>query len=154
MEKTVLQQIIELLDKNHIEYKLTEHEPVRTSEEAAKVRGVDVKTGAKAMVVKSKDTYFLLVLPADQRINWKKVKSVLNVKDIRFATEEEAEKVTHVQMGAVPPLGNVLNLPTYFDESIKEIEIVNFNRGSRTHSISMKTIDLIDLVKPTFASFL
>jgi len=152
MEKSVLDKIVELLDNENIEYNLTEHEPVRTSEEAARVRGVDIKTGTKAMVVKSKDNYFLLVLPANKRISWRKIKDALGVKEIRFATEEEAEKVTKVQMGAVPPFGNILSLPTYFDEGITSIDQVNFNPGSKTHSISMKSADLIILVKPNIIS--
>lgn len=151
---TVLEQIVSLLNENHMDFIITEHKAVRTSEEAANVRGVDVKTGAKAMVVKSKDQFLLLVLPADKRINWKKIKAILEVKEIRFASEEEAEKVTHVEMGAVPPFGNILKLPTYFDESIQNIETVNFNPGSRTHSISMKSYDLISLVKPQIVSII
>ncbi|MEO6508342.1 MAG: YbaK/EbsC family protein [Patescibacteria group bacterium] len=146
---TVQEKIIKQLDENGIEYKLTEHEPVRTSEDAARVRGVDINTGAKAMVVKSKDTFYLLVLPAGQRINWRNVKTALGVKEVRFATEEEAEQVTGVKMGSVPPFGNIVGLPTYFDTSMHSIEEVNFNPGSRTHSIAMKTKDLIKLVQPS-----
>ena len=35
-----------------IDHKLTTHEPVKTSEEAAAIRGVSVDTGAKAMIIK------------------------------------------------------------------------------------------------------
>lgn len=147
-DTSVFDRIKQQLDSAGYDYILTEHEPVRTSEEAAKIRGVDLKTGAKAMVVKSKDQYFLLVLPANKRISWKKVKTVLGVKDIRFATEEEAEKVTQVQMGSVPPFGNILQLPTFFDSEILKIDQLNFNPGSRRHSISMKSKDLVNLVLP------
>lgn len=146
---TVLQKIIELLDKEKVEYKLTEHESVRTSEEAAKIRGVELKTGAKAMVVKSKDTYYLLVLPADRRLDWKKIKSLLEIKEVRMATEEEAEKATDTKVGSIPPFGNILGLKTCFDQGISENEYVNFNPGSKTHSIHMRSDDLIRLVKPT-----
>ncbi|MDQ3098361.1 MAG: hypothetical protein M3Q44_01290 [bacterium] len=47
------------------------------------------------------------------------------------------------------PFGNILGLPTYFDTAIQENELVNFNPGSLTHSIQMKSIDLIRLVDPT-----
>jgi prolyl-tRNA editing enzyme YbaK/EbsC (Cys-tRNA(Pro) deacylase) len=150
---TVFDKILLQLRENNIEFKLSEHEAVRTSEEAAKVRGVDIKTGAKAMVIKAKDKYALFVLPADQKINWRKVEKILSVKHLRFATEEEAEELTTVQMGAVPPFGNILNLLTYFDEGLLQNEVVNFNPGSKTHSISMKAKDLVELVKPTIVSF-
>lgn len=102
---SVLEKILALLEEHNIPYKLTEHEPVRTSEEAAKIRGVALKTGAKAMIVRDKDDYYLLVLPADNRIDWKRMRAILHVGNLRLATEEEAENIAHVKMGSVPPFG-------------------------------------------------
>ncbi len=148
----VFEKIKQLLDAQKVQYTLTEHEPVRTSIEAAQIRGVDLSTGAKAMVVKANNQYYLIVIPADRKIDWKLVKSLLNTKEIRFATEEEAEQVTQVKMGSVPPFGNILGLPTYFDQLIRDKETVHFNPGSLRHSIGMKAADLIRLVSPTISS--
>ncbi len=150
---TVFEKIINLLESKHVAYKLTEHAPVRTSEEAARIRGVPLKTGAKAMIARCKDDYYLLVLPADKQIDWKRLRSILQVRDIRLATAEEAEQVAQVQMGSVPPFGNVLELPTYFDTGLFENEVVNFNPGSITHSIAMQSADLRALVTPGVDSF-
>ena len=150
---TVFEKIINLLESKHVAYKLTEHAPVRTSEEAARIRGVPLKTGAKAMIARCTDDYYLLVLPADKQIDWKRLRSILQVRDIRLATAEEAEQVAEVQMGSVPPFGNVLGLPTYFDQGLFENEVVNFNPGSITHSIAMQSADLRALVTPSVDSF-
>ena len=150
---TVFEKIINLLESKHVAYKLTEHAPVRTSEEAARIRGAPLKTGAKAMIARCKDDYYLLVLPADKQIDWKRLRSILQVRDIRLATAEEAEQVANVQMGSVPPFGNVLGLPTYFDQGLFENEVVNFNPGSITHSIAMQSADLRALVTPIVDSF-
>lgn len=145
---SVLEKITELLNQNHIAYKLTEHEPVRTSEEAARVRGTDIHSGAKAMIAKSGTTYYLVVLPADKKIDWRKLKEVISVKDISLTSLDEAEQLTGLKMGAVPPFGNILNLSTVFDQEIANIENVNFNAGEQTRSISMTSKDLIALVQP------
>ena len=54
-EMSVFEQILALLEKHNIPYKLTnkltKHEPVRTSEEAARIRGAALKTGAKATTI-------------------------------------------------------------------------------------------------------
>lgn len=150
---SVFEQILTLLEKNNIPYKLTEHVPVRTSEEAARIRGAALKTGAKAMIIRGKDSYYLLVLPADKQIDWKHMRAILHVSNLRLATEEEAESVAHVKMGSVPPFGNILGLPTYFDEGLFENDVVNFNPGSTTHSIAMKSADLQTLVSPIVVSF-
>ncbi len=149
---TVFEQIRKLLEENHIAYHLSEHEKVRTSAQAAAVRGGDAKTGAKAMVAKANDTFILCVLPGNCFIDWKKVKSYLGVKRIRLATEEEAENLTHVEMGSVPPFGNVLGLATYMDPKVLENEWINFNPGSRVHTIQMRSSDLVKLVEPVMVS--
>lgn len=150
---TVFEKIVQLLDKHKIEYKLSEHELVKTSEEAAKVRGTEIKTGAKAMVAKDKDKYYLFILPGNLRIDWKKVKDLLSVKDIRLATVEEAENLTHLEMGCVPPFGNILEVEAYLDKKLLENEYVNFNPGSRVHSINMKAQDLVNLTNPYINEF-
>ena len=146
----VFEDIKKLLDDNKVEYRVDEHEPVRTSEQAARIRGVELKTGAKAMVIKADGKYCLFVMPADKKVDWKKARTLLKAKEIRFATEEEAEKVTHVKMGSVPPFGNVMGLPTYYDRDLMTNELINFNPGSVTHSIYMRSTDLARLVNPIF----
>ena len=152
MDSTVFEKIKNLLDSNSVEYILSIHEPVRTSEEAAQIRGTDIRTGAKAMIVKAQDSYYLCVLPASKKLDWKKVNSLLRAKNARLATVEEAQTVTTVQVGGVPPFGNVMNLSTYFDETLLSLERVNFNAGLKTHSVSMLTKDLVKLVVPTICS--
>ena len=144
-------QIIKLLNDHHINYQLTEHLPVRTSQEAANQRGVLLSSGAKAMIVKSKNQFILVVVRADHLINWKKLKKILQVKSIRLATETEAETITGLKMGSVPPFGNLMKLPTYFDQQLFEQPVLNFNIASRSHSIQMNSADLFKLVKPTIA---
>jgi prolyl-tRNA editing enzyme YbaK/EbsC (Cys-tRNA(Pro) deacylase) len=151
-DKMVFTKIKHLLDENNISYHLSEHEAVTTSEEAAKIRGVELKTGAKAMICKSKGEYFLIVLPADQRINWRLVKEELGRKDISLASTEQAEAVTGCKRGSVPPFGNILGLETYYDRKLLENDLVNFNPGSLTHSIQMKCTDLVKIVNPKMIS--
>ncbi len=48
----IFDKLTKLLAEKKVEFKVTEHVPVKTSEEAAKVRGVSVASGAKAMLLK------------------------------------------------------------------------------------------------------
>jgi Ala-tRNA(Pro) deacylase len=45
--------------------------------------------------------------------------------------------------GAVPPFGRLFGLRTIYDESLLEVETVNFNAGTHTESIAMSRADLI-----------
>lgn len=52
---SITKTITDLLTQNNCWFKTFEHEPVRTSEEAAKIRpGYTLKQGAKALIVRVK----------------------------------------------------------------------------------------------------
>jgi Ala-tRNA(Pro) deacylase len=149
----VYQSIIELLNKQHISYKTFSHEAVLTSEQAAKVRGNKLEQGAKAMLLRSEGTFVLAVISAAKQIDMKKMKNILDTKSLSFATPEEVMKITGCEIGAVPPFGNLFDIPVYCDVSIQQQEKIDFNAGLRTHSIEVKSEEYIALVHPKVAEF-
>jgi prolyl-tRNA editing enzyme YbaK/EbsC (Cys-tRNA(Pro) deacylase) len=146
--------IRELLDKEQLKYKFFEHEAVRTSEEANKLRpDYKLKQGAKAMIVRIKKdrekSYAMLVLPGDKRFDNRKAKQALGVKDITFASEEEVTEITRgIKLGGVPPFGNLFKLKVIVDPSLFENEEIIFNCGDKQASIAMKSEDYKKIVKP------
>lgn len=129
--------IIRLLDEAHIEYEKSEHEPVHTSEEAAAVRGVSMHQAAKALLFKTKEGNFvLLVLPGDMRADSRKLKEHLHTKGIRFATPEEVVEQMGCTIGACYPLGIVAGLRTLVDKSLGQNKEIFFNPGR--HDVSLK----------------
>ncbi len=151
----VVNKIVSLLKENQYWFESFEHEPVRTSEEAANVRtGYSLDQGAKAMIVRIKKTesdkvFVMLVVPANLRFDERKVKDCFGAKDIRFASEEEVEKITGgVQPGGVPPFGNLFGLEMIVDPKLLDNEKMIFNAGDRRFSVAMKSEDYAKLVKP------
>ncbi len=154
MEHPVAQQITDLLRQHDCWFEQFEHEPVRTSEEAAALRdGYTLQQGAKAIIIRAKipnegKKFMMLVMPADQKFDSSKVKQALHAKDIRFATEEEVAEITNgVKPGGVPPFGNLFGLEVISDESLYANEKIVFNAG-RTTSIGMRSADYKLLVRP------
>ncbi len=146
-----MRELTDFLKKNGIFYELNTHEPVYTSEQAAKVRGVLLKTGVKAMVLKGKD-FILALVPGDKKVDIRKLGKITG-NEIRFAKPSEVLEVTGCEVGSVHPFGNLFNLKVYADPRILESKFINFNAGLHTHSIKMKSKDLIDLVKPELGNF-
>ena len=139
-----------LLARNGITYQVFEHEPVYTSEQAAQIRGVELKTGVKALVLKTEEgDYVMGLVAADRRVDLKKLAEIVKTKKLRLASPQEVLKITGCEVGSVHPFGNLHNLPTYLDKSIVENDMVNFNAGLHTVSLSMKREDLIKAIKPT-----
>ena len=154
----VVSKILNLLKTNNCWHETFQHDPVRTSEEAAKTRpGYTLHQGAKAMIVRVKTPqpkFAMLVLPADLRFDNGKVKAFLGAKDLRFASEQEIGELTGgVQPGAVPPFGNLFGLDIIADPALFENEKIVFNAGDRRFSVAMKSEDYKRLANPQVASF-
>ncbi len=140
---TVHARLLALLRAGAAEFELTRHDPVTTSAEAAAVRGAALRSGAKAMLVKTRAGLVLAVLPGDRKVDWKLLAPLVGGKGARFATDEELREATGLSKGAVPPLGALFGLRTIYDAGLLEVEVVNFNAGTQTESVAMARDDLI-----------
>lgn len=144
--------IVRLLSQAHVDYQEVEHEPVYTSEQAAAVRGVDLAQGAKSLLLKTKESGFVLVvLPGDQRLDSKKLKAHLKSKSIRFATPDEVVSRMGCEIGACYPFGVVAGLPTVVDSRLAERRIISFNPGRHDATISLAYTDYAELAFPAVA---
>ncbi|MEM3154282.1 MAG: YbaK/EbsC family protein, partial [Candidatus Woesearchaeota archaeon] len=110
MSRAVFERIKKLLDDNKIQYVVLTHEPVYTSEQAAKMRGkgieIGLKRGAKAMIFKCKDKFVQCILPANKIVDVKKLKALVGCTP-KLASPEEVLKLTDCEIGSVPPFGNL-----------------------------------------------
>lgn len=156
----VVAEILSILDRAHAWYETFEHEPVRTSEEAAAIRtGYTINQGAKALIVRAKHPgrgkhFVMFVLPGGQRFDQAKVKALFGFTDLRFATEAEVGEITGgVLPGGVPPFGTLFGLPVYADESLFLNERIVFNAGDRRFSVAMLAADYTTLVAPIRGAF-
>ncbi len=153
MSNSVTSRIQELLREHDVTFTFKEHAPVKTSQEAAAVRGTPLHEGAKALVFAADETTVLAVVPADKRVGTRAFKRAFGIKNLRMLTPEELRELTGLPVGAVPPFGSVLNLPTYVDNGLLENERISFNAGSRTASIVMACRDYIAVEQPTLGEF-
>jgi len=140
-----------LLDRN-VQFKVLHHEPVYTSQEAARVRGVALASGAKALVCKVEDRFVMFVMPADRRLANKKIRKLLGVRKLRFAARDEVVELTGLLPGSIPPFGSLFGLPTWCDEKLAEQTQINFNAGDHAISIGMAYSDYVAIEQPTIAS--
>ena len=146
-------KLIAVLRAEGAAFRLMHHDAVTTSAEAAAVRGTELRSGAKAMLVKSKSGFVLLVLAADRKVDWKRIAPLVGGKGARFATDEELHAATGLTKGAVPPLCVLFGLRTIYDASLLDVDSLNFNAGTRTDSVTMARDDLIRIGGGEVASF-
>ena len=79
---------------------------------------------------------------------------MLDVKKIRFVTEQELSELTGgIQRGGVPPFGHLFGLQTYLDETLLKHHKIIFNAGDRRVSIAVFLKDYLAVEQPIHSSF-
>lgn len=146
--KGLSEAIRKLLSDNNVDFEYLEHEPTPTSEDSARVRGTKLEEGAKALILKGKKsgTNYLIVIQSHLQLDTKKVKAFIG-EDVEFEKPEVILEKYGVQIGGVPPFGNLIGIKVLLDEKILELEKVAFNSGTQTTSITMKSKDLLEYTK-------
>ena len=149
----VFSQITDLFDSCQIKYQVLHHDAVVTCEDAARIRGTKPEQGAKALVVCADGQPRLLVLPCSRKLDFKLYKSWQQVRDLRMATPDEVLQLTTLVIGSIPPTGNVMNLPTFVDETLLTQDQISFNAGDHKISIIMNSKDYLTAVNPAIGNF-
>ena len=153
MASTVFARIEELLQTAGVPYDVVEHEPVYTSEEAARVRGVPLSSGAKALVCKGEIGFVMFVMPAHLRLDSRQVRQVRGYRKLRFASRAEVLELTGLTPGCIPPFGSLFGLSTFCDRQLGENETINFNAGDHGISVSMRYADYVSLEDPELGTW-
>lgn len=149
MQLSIYEQLSELLTEKKVPFQTTRHDPVYTSEEAARVRGTTLASGAKALVCKTDDEFRLFVLPADRKLASSAVRRQLHIRSLRFANREEVLHITSLTPGSIPPFGSLFRLHTWCDQRLVDQPEINFNAGDHSVSISMRFEDFLAVERPT-----
>ena len=148
MSSTVLSRIEQLLQANQIPYDTMHHSPVKTSAEAAAVRGAPLASGAKALICKCDQEMVMFVMPANQRLASKSIRRQAGYKKLRFANKEEVWELTGLEPGSIPPFGSLFNIKTFCDPDLGDNEKINFNAGEHSVSISLRYDDYVSTESP------
>ena len=142
------QKITYILSGNNVQYKEYNHKPIFTLEESSKINGLNINSGAKSLLLRSKNDYYLIVLPGSKRLDSKKLKQKIGTKDLRFASPAEVYEVLGCIVGACYPFGSFANLRTIIDTAYLDITDITFNPGIHTKTISMPLLDYLRIENP------
>ena len=150
----ILTKLREFLDGQKVRYEVLSHRQAFTAQEVAQaqhVRGADL---AKVVMLRSGAQFIMAVLPAPHRIDLDRAKAAVDKPDLVFATEQEFQGLfPQCEAGAMPPFGNLYNLPVYVDTTLTRDADIVFNAGTHTQTVKMKYADFARLVQPKVCSF-
>ncbi len=132
--------LLEWLAQHGVHFELHEHPRTYTARETARVEHIDPATFAKAIGIVADDgKRALVVLDAMDHVSLRKVGRALNASHARLMTEPElAEACPGCDVGATPPVGELFGLPTYVDESIRNVPFLTFHAGSHIQAVRVE----------------
>ncbi|HSJ16833.1 MAG TPA: YbaK/EbsC family protein [Solirubrobacterales bacterium] len=134
------------LEKAGIAYEVVEHEQAFSAASEAVASGVRPDNAAKSVLLHDGDGYRLVVIQASDRLDLAKVRDLLDTSrgKLRLVTEEEmAADFSQFELGAIPPLGEMLPAPEIVDRRVLEHDRVLCNGGDHTHSVLLDPNDIV-----------
>lgn len=146
------QKLKRFLDEHEIRYVSIQHSAAYTAQETAASAHIPGRELAKTVIVNLDGKMAMAVLPATAMLNLDAIKRVAQVRGARLATEGEFKNMfPDCEVGAMPPLGNLYEMPVFVDEHLTEDDQIAFNAGSHRELIQMSYKDFHRLVQPTVA---
>jgi len=137
-------QLTDFLDEQKIPYRVKYHsKPVFTSEDAAIERGVRLSQIVKTMLLADGNDILVAVLQSHKRLDVKKLKKLSGHKNLQFMDKESIERRTGLIVGAVAPIGRVMEgIPLFVDPSVFDEEFLDISSGDPNAGLELHRDDL------------
>ena len=111
---------------------IVQTEPAGSAEEAAELQGIPLAALLRTIVVRrGQDDYVFVLVPADRRFDWPKLRAHLGVSRLSLPDADEARDVTGYERYTITPFGATRAWPVIADASILEQEVVSIGGGVR-----------------------
>ncbi len=144
-----LKQLRDLLENQKVKYSSILHSPAFTAQEVAASAHISGKALAKTVIVKADGQLAMVVLPANSHIDFAELKKALHAEKVDLASESEfKDKFAGCEVGAMPPFGNMYEMPVYLSSELKQQDQILFNAGSHSELMQMSVRDFERLVRP------
>jgi Ala-tRNA(Pro) deacylase len=147
-------QLEAFLRNNAVPFQVQHHPLAYTAQEVAASEHIPSQIMTKVVMAYADGTLVMLALPASRRVDTAKAARALEAQEVRLAQEQEfAATFPDCQVGAMPPFGNLYNVPIYVDKALTDDDTIVFRAGTHTDTVSLKYADFERLVSPTIVDF-
>lgn len=148
------ERLEQYLREQDVPFRETPHQVAYTAQELAASEHIPGKLVAKVVVVKTERGLDMLVLPAPWRVDLQQAAAALGVPQVELASEREfGSTFTDCEVGAMPPFGNLYDMPTFVERALTEDPEITFPAGTHTMTLTVPYADFERVVKPQVASF-
>jgi Ala-tRNA(Pro) deacylase len=143
-ENDAYQRLIDQLDAAAARYRLIDHPPEGRTELVSAMRGHDVASAAKCLIVmvkigKRERRHVLAVVPGDARLDLAAIKAMLGGTYAGFADTPTAERLAGSVSGTVLPFSYSPDLELVADPGLLRVPEIYFNAARLDRSVALTT---------------
>ena len=148
LNKEPVKRVQELISKFDSKLKvIVLNTTARTAKDAATSLKCEVGAIVKSLLFKADDTFLICLVPGDKRCSLKKLKKILNKKDVRMANADEVKANTGFSIGGVAPIAHLKKLNIFIDQSLGKFESVFAAAGHPNSIFKIKYNQLVQMTK-------
>jgi Ala-tRNA(Pro) deacylase len=141
--------ILEHLDKHGVAYVRLPHARAITAQQLAAAMHVTGHRVAKALVVEVDGQRQLVVLPAAEALDERRLAQSLQAARVKLLAEREfGGMFPECELGAEPPFGRMYGLPVLVDARLAREKDIVVRAGSHEEAIEMSYADFAALERP------
>lgn len=145
---TTKETILVKLDALDIHYDVFNHAPIMTMEQGKAVeKQIGVPAVKTLLLVNHHKNFFMVLLPAEKRLNTKEFVRQIGCGHLSFASADDISRLLHAYPGGVSPLGLL------FDKS-KEISLLIDSGLMQQHEVVMHPCENNCSLRIDFQDFL
>lgn len=142
------------LDHHHIKYRTIVHSPAYTALEIAAAAHVPGNQLAKVVMVKLDGRMAMAVLPSSFRLDLALLAKATGAQTAELASESEfGDLFEGCDLGAMPPFGNLWDIPVYVSSSLAQQPTIAFCAGHHVEIMQLAFSDFNALVEPRILTF-
>jgi Ala-tRNA(Pro) deacylase len=146
--------LIDFLDDKHVKYVTIRHSIAYTAQQVAQSAHIPGNELAKTVIVKLDGRMAMAVLRGPDKVDLDLLRAAAGATTAELASEVEFQgRFPKVELGAMPPFGNLYDMPVYVEVSLAEDDKIAFNAGSHSELIKLAYNDFSRLVEPRVANF-
>lgn len=140
------------LADHDVSFSEQEHRKAYSAQQIAEMEHVPGDQFAKVVMVMADGRPVMTVVPATRWLRLEQASSALGAEEVRLANEWEfAPLFPDCEVGAMPPFGNLYDVPVYVDEALTSEDEIVIQAGTHRDTMRLRYRDFERLAHPVVA---
>jgi Ala-tRNA(Pro) deacylase len=146
------ERLEQYLTDNFVVFTEQQHRRAYSAQQIAALEHVPGRQFAKVVMVMADGELAMMVVPAASWLHLDRARSTLGAREVRLASEAEfAPSFPDCEVGAMPPFGNLYDMPVYVDEGLAANDEIVIQAGTHRDTVRMRYADFVRLAEPVVA---